>query len=171
MNFKGLIVIALVAFIGVANGEAAIQDTDAAVLRELQQVADFRAKILNAVNTKRAARGLKAVCINTKLTNAAQVLASDLARYNRVSTTGSDNSTPKSRYAAQNIKTTQTAELVGGGYTTVDAVVAAWVKSSGAYIYKDFQFIGPGYKYDDTKQYKHYWVIDMANAPGEVCAS
>ncbi|KAF4314854.1 hypothetical protein BBO99_00009798 [Phytophthora kernoviae] len=164
MNFKRLFVFALVALVGMANGETAVQEVDA-VSRELQ-VVDFSTKMLNAVNSKRAARGLKAVCINTKLTKAAQVLANDLAKYNRVSTTGSDGSTPRSRYAAQNIKTTRSAELVAGGFTTVDAVVAAWMKSAGAYIYSDLKFIGPGYKYDSTKQYKHYWVIDMANAPG-----
>ncbi|KAE9010933.1 hypothetical protein PR001_g16048, partial [Phytophthora rubi] len=61
------------------------------------------------------------------------------------------------------------AEMVAAGQTTVDAVVATWIKSAGAYLYSDLKFIGPGYSYDSTKQYKHYWVLDMANADGEVC--
>ncbi|KAF4314853.1 hypothetical protein BBO99_00009797, partial [Phytophthora kernoviae] len=165
MNIKSLIAFAAVALVGMANGEAAVQEVNA-VSRELQ-VADFSTKLLNAVNAKRAEKGLKAVCINTKLASAAQVLASDNAKNNKVSTKGSDGSTPSSRYDAQNLDTQTSAEVVAAGQASADAVVATWVKSSSAYLFSDFQFIGPGYAYDKTKTYKHYWVMDLANAEGE----
>ncbi|KAG6622638.1 uncharacterized protein IUM83_05481 [Phytophthora cinnamomi] len=168
MNIKGLFALAAVALVGMANGEAAVQGGDH-VARELQ-VADFSTKLLNAVNAKRAEKGLKAVCINTKLSKAAQVLANDNAKNNKIGTKGSDGSTPASRYAAQSIKTSQSTELVAAGQTSVDAVVATWIKSSSAYLYGDLKFIGTGYTYDKTKQYKHYWVLDLANAAGESCA-
>ncbi|KAG2502538.1 hypothetical protein JM18_009788, partial [Phytophthora kernoviae] len=158
MNIKSLIAFAAVALVGMANGEAAVQEVNA-VSRELQ-VADFSTKLLNAVNAKRAEKGLKAVCINTKLASAAQVLASDNAKNNKVSTKGSDGSTPSSRYDAQNLDTQTSAEVVAAGQASADAVVATWVKSSSAYLFSDFQFIGPGYAYDKTKTYKHYWVMD-----------
>ncbi|GMF22705.1 unnamed protein product [Phytophthora fragariaefolia] len=164
MNCKGLIAVALVALVGMANAEA-----DDHVARQLQ-VADFSNKLLNAVNAKRAEKGLKVVCINTKLAKAAQVLANDNAKNNKVGTRGSDGSTPTSRYTAQNIKTSQSAELAGAGQASADAVVATWIKSSSAYLYSDFKFIGPGYAYDASKVYKHYWVLDLANANGETCA-
>ncbi|KAG1701619.1 hypothetical protein DVH05_010922 [Phytophthora capsici] len=167
MNIKGIFALALVALVGMTNAEAAVQEEH--VSRELQ-VADFSKKLLDAVNAKRAAKGLKPVCINTKLAKAAQVLASDNAKNNKVSTKGSDGSTPTTRYNAQKIKTTQSAELVAAGQASVDAVVATWLKSSSAYLYSDLKFIGPGYSYDKTKQYKHYWVLDLANANGESCA-
>ncbi|KAE8967392.1 hypothetical protein PR001_g28117 [Phytophthora rubi] len=167
MNIKGLFAIALVALLGVTNGETAVREADA-VTRELQ-VADFSTKLALAINSKRAEKGLKAVCINKKLMKAAQVQADYMAQTNKVSPTGSGGSTPPSRYAAQHIATSKSAEMVAAGQTTVDAVVATWIKSAGAYLYSDLKFIGPGYSYDSSKQYKHYWVLDMANADGEVC--
>ncbi|KAE9010937.1 hypothetical protein PR003_g16789 [Phytophthora rubi] len=106
--------------------EAALSDDH--IARELQ-VTDFSTKLLNAVNAKRAEKGLKA-----------------------------------------KIKTSQSAELVAAGQVNVDAVVATWIKSSSAYLYGDLKFIGPGYTYDKSKTYKHYWVLDLANAAGESCA-
>ncbi|POM77671.1 Hypothetical protein PHPALM_4911 [Phytophthora palmivora] len=68
------------------------------------------------------------------------------------------------RYKAQGLTPSKSAELVAAGYTSVEAVVAAWIKSAGAYLYSDLKFIGIGYR-----QYKHYWVVDMANTNDEVC--
>ncbi|KAG6955795.1 hypothetical protein JG688_00011736 [Phytophthora aleatoria] len=163
MNIKGLFTLAVVALVGMANAE--VEDH---VVRELQ-VADFSTMLLNAVNAKRADKGLPAVCINTKLAKAAQALADDNAKNNKVSTKGSDGSTPTTRYDIQGIETAQSAELVAAGQASADAVVATWTKSSSAYLYSDFKFIGPGYAYDKTKTYKHYWVLDFANAEGESC--
>ncbi|KAE8907710.1 hypothetical protein PF005_g18051 [Phytophthora fragariae] len=167
MNINGLFALAVVALVGMTSVEAALSDDH--IARELQ-VTDFSTKLLNAVNAKRAEKGLKAVCISTKLSKAAQVLANDNAKNNKVSTKGSDGSTLLSRYAAQKIKTSQSAELVAAGQVNVDAVVATWIKSSSAYLYGDLKFIGPGYTYDKSKTYKHYWVLDLANAAGESCA-
>ncbi|KAF1781182.1 CAP domain [Phytophthora cactorum] len=132
MNFKNFFVIALVAL-----------EADA-VARELQ-IVRFSTKLANAINAKRAEKKLKAVCINTKLMRAALLLANDMAKNNFVSTRGSDGSTPTMRYNSQNSRTTKSAEMVAAGQTTVDIVVATWIK------------------------WPHYWVLDMANAAGEVC--
>ncbi|POM77670.1 Hypothetical protein PHPALM_4910 [Phytophthora palmivora] len=167
MNIKGLFAIALMTFVGVVNGESAVQEADA-VARDLQ-VVNFSTKLANAVNTKRTQKGLKAVCIDTKLTKAAQVLANDMARNNFVNTRGSDGSTPTMRYKAQGLTPSKSAELVAAGYTSVEAGVAAWIKSAGAYLYSDLKFIGIGYRYDSSRQYKHYWVVDIANTNDEVC--
>ncbi|KAI9997595.1 hypothetical protein PInf_001523 [Phytophthora infestans] len=158
MNIKGLFALALVSLVGATNA-----NTENHVARELQ-VADFSTKLLNVVNAKRAEKGLKPVCINSKLAKAAQILADDNAKNNKVSTRGSDGSTPTSRYKAQDIYPEQSAELAAAGQASADAVVATWIKSSSAYLFSDLKFIGPGYAYDKTKVYKHYWVMDMANA-------
>jgi uncharacterized protein YkwD len=167
MNIKGLFAIALAALLGTANGNAAVHEAGV-VARELQ-VVNFGTKLALAINTKRAEKGLKAVCINKKLMKAAQALADDMAKNGFVNTKGSDGSTPTTRYDAQRLRTTMSAEMVAAGQSSVDAVVATWIKSAGAYLYSDLKFIGPGYRYDKTKLYKHYWVLDMANADGEVC--
>ncbi|GMF25628.1 unnamed protein product [Phytophthora lilii] len=101
---------------------------------------------------------------------AAQVLVDDMAQNNFVGTTGSDGSTLSDRAEAQNMTIFTSAEVVAAGYSSVDKVVASWAKSSGSYIYNDLPFVGPGYKYDASKQYKHYWVLDFADGEGEVCA-
>ncbi|GMF42193.1 unnamed protein product [Phytophthora lilii] len=167
MNIKGLFAITVVALLGVVNGEVAVQEADA-VTRELQ-VVNFSTTLALAINSKRAAKGLKAVCVSKKLMKAAQVQADDMAKNGFVNTRGSDGSTPTMRYTAQHLATSKSAELVAAGQTSVDAVVATWIKSAGAYLYSDLRFIGPGYRYDSTKLYKHYWVLDMADADGEVC--
>ncbi|KAG6622400.1 uncharacterized protein IUM83_05485 [Phytophthora cinnamomi] len=167
MNIKGLFATAFVTLLGITDAEISVHEANV-VTRELQ-VTDFSTKLAHAINTKRAAKGLKAVCINKKLMTAAQVQADYIAKTNKVTTTGPDNSTPTTRYTAQHIATSKSAELVAAGQSTVDAVVDTWIKSAGAYLYSDLKFIGPGYRYDNTKQYKHFWVLDMANADGEVC--
>jgi uncharacterized protein YkwD len=134
------------------------------------QVADFAAKMLDAVNSKRAEKGVAAVCINEKLMRAAQVLADDMAQNNFVATTGSDGSTFSDRAEAQNMTVSSSAEVVAAGYASVEKVVEAWAKSPDSYIYSDLPFVGPGYKYDAAKQYKHYWVLAFSDGEGEVCA-
>ncbi|GMF22707.1 unnamed protein product [Phytophthora fragariaefolia] len=161
---RGLFAVAAMAFASMVSAEA-----DDHVARELQ-VADFSAQLLKAVNAKRSEKGLAAVCINTKLAAAAQDLAEDNAENNRISTKSSDGSTPTTRYETAGIETSQSAELVAAGQASVNAVIATWTKSSSTYLYSDFKFIGPGYAYDKSKQYKHYWVLDFANADGESCA-
>ncbi|RLN78458.1 hypothetical protein BBJ28_00016848 [Nothophytophthora sp. Chile5] len=168
VGIKGLLALALLALLGVANADVAVQETEDAA-RELQ-VADFSTKLLNAVNAKRSAKGLAAVCINKKLMKAAQVLADDMAKNNFVGTKGTDGSTPTTRAKAQHMAISSSAELVAAGQSSADSVVETWIKSSSAYIYSDLPFIGPGYKYDKTKTYKHYWVLDFADGEGEVCA-
>ncbi|KAL4160378.1 hypothetical protein PRNP1_000948 [Phytophthora ramorum] len=165
MNIKSLFAFAVVAVVGMANAESAVQEDH--VARELQ-VADFSKQLLNAVNAKRSEKGLAAVCISTKLAQAAQVLAADNAKNNKVSTKGSDGSTPTTRYDDAGIETAQSAELVAAGQSTINAIMKTW--GSNAYLYSDFKFIGPGYAYDKTKTYKHYWVLDFANADAETCA-
>ncbi|OWZ21084.1 hypothetical protein PHMEG_0004419 [Phytophthora megakarya] len=164
MNIKGFFTLAVVALVGMANA-----DPEEHVVRELQ-VADFSSKLLAAVNAKRSEKGLAAVCINSKLSQAAQSLAADNAKNNKVSTKGSDGSTPNTRYDIAGIETQQSAEVVAAGQASVDAVVATWTKSSSAYLFSDFKLIGVGYAYDKTKLYKHYWVLDFANAEGESCS-
>ncbi|EGZ24313.1 hypothetical protein PHYSODRAFT_284904 [Phytophthora sojae] len=150
------------AFVGLANASAPAE-------RELQ-VADFSAKLLEAVNSKRAEKGLIAVCINEKLMRAAQVLADDMAQNNFVDTTGSDGSKLADRATAQSLNVSASAEVVAAGYSSVETVVAIWSEDSDSFIYSDLPFVGPGYKYDASKRYRHYWVLDFADAEEEVCA-
>ncbi|KAG7401077.1 hypothetical protein PHYBOEH_002960 [Phytophthora boehmeriae] len=162
--FTTMLALAVVALVGSTNAIEADS-----VSRELQ-VADYSTKMLNAVNAKRAEKGLAPACINSKLMKAAQGLAEDNAKNNKISTTGSDGSTQADRLEAQNITVTAAAELVGAGYASVDSVIAAWMKGSSEYILSDYPYIGPGYKYDRSKQYRHYWVLDLSDGEGETCA-
>ncbi|KAE8907594.1 hypothetical protein PF005_g9040 [Phytophthora fragariae] len=158
-SVKALLTLTLV---GLANACATAE-------RELQ-VADVSAKMLEAVNRKRTEKGLVAVCINEKLMRAAQVLADDMAQNNFVDTTGSDGSKLADRAAAQSMNVSASAEVVAAGYSSAERVVALWSEDSDSFIYSDLPFVGPGYKYDASKRYKHYWVLDFAVAEDEVCA-
>ncbi|RLN92331.1 hypothetical protein BBJ28_00021580 [Nothophytophthora sp. Chile5] len=168
-RIQRVLALALVAFVAAVHATAVVQETETST-RHLQ-IVNFREELVDAVNAKRAERGLTAFCINRKLMTAAQVQSNDMATNSFVKTTGSDASTPKTRAIAQGMNTTSVTEIVGAGYKTVDTILAAWLKSShsNSTIYSSRAFIGPGYTYDASKKYVHYWTLDFSNGQGEVC--
>ncbi|OWZ14754.1 hypothetical protein PHMEG_00011713 [Phytophthora megakarya] len=174
MNIKGFFTIVLVTFVSVVNGEAAVQEVEA-VQRDLQAVVNFGTNLANAINMKRSERGVnKAICLNAKLMAAAQIQATDMATNNFVATTGSDGSTPTVRYTRQGFTATTSTELVAAGYSSASAVLAAWIQTGALpRLLGNYKYMGIGYKYDSTKAYRHFWVLDLANANGypygEVC--
>ncbi|KAK1948409.1 Uncharacterized protein P3T76_000698 [Phytophthora citrophthora] len=65
------------------------------------------------------------------------------------------------------------AENVAAGQTTVDAVMTAWMVSSGHranILNVKYTMFGCGYAYKSGTTYKHYWIQDFANGATESCS-
>ncbi|KAE8985425.1 hypothetical protein PR003_g23262 [Phytophthora rubi] len=131
--------------------------------RTLQAV-NFRIELLDAINAVRKTEGLKPMCINEMLMDSAQNQANDMADGNFIKSTGSDGSTPKQRAADQGFKAAEVTEVVGAGYRTASSIVTAWAKSASAKstLLSKHNVMGPGYTFDKTRKYVHFWAVGFA---------
>lgn len=133
------------------------------------QSVDYTSGMLQTINDVRTQRNLNTICINHKVVTAAQKYAEEMAAYNHVSVNGVNGSSPSGRLAAQNFKVYTTAELVGAGHQTAGEMLQVWMQTSPDYFYQNHSFIGVGYQYNATQQYKTYWVLDLARGIDEIC--
>ncbi|POM57653.1 Hypothetical protein PHPALM_37805 [Phytophthora palmivora] len=153
----------------------AVEVPNSTVTRELQtySATGFQTLMLNAVNKQRTAYGLSKLCTNKKLQTASQGHSNDMAAKNYMSHTGSDGSTMSQRITAAGYKWSACAENVAAGQTTVDAVVTAWMASSGHranILSTKYTMLGVGYAYKSGTTYKHYWTQDFGNGSTEKCS-
>jgi hypothetical protein len=148
------------ASVAVVASVSAVEDD----VRHLQAV-NFRQEMLDAVNAARKKEGLGEVCINELLMNAAQVQANDMAENNFIKSTGSDGSVPKERATAEGFEAAQVTEVVGAGYRSASTIVSAWVKAASAKgtVLSKHTVMGPGYSFDKTKKYVHFWAVDFSD--------
>ncbi|MEG3439854.1 CAP domain-containing protein [Pannus brasiliensis CCIBt3594] len=129
----------------------------------------FDTRVLDLVNQQRQQRGLSRLTLSQELDTAADRYASDMANQDFFSHTGKDGSTMRSRVEkAGYTGWTTLGENIAAGQTTPEAVVNAWMNSSGHranILNSKFTHMGLGYAYlaNDTGQvnYKHYWVQDF----------
>lgn len=110
---------------------------------------------------------------NSKLMASALEHASDMAANAYVKTKAPDGSTPATRAKAQGFAAVgSVSEAAAGGYKSVDAAVAAWIKSTttSTTLFSNRTFVGPGYAYNASQKYAHYWSVDFAKGgEDEVC--
>ncbi|KAG7401886.1 hypothetical protein PHYBOEH_009466 [Phytophthora boehmeriae] len=148
---------------------------NATTARNLQAYSStgFQTLMLNAVNKERTAQGLSKLCMNKKLQTAAQRHTTDMATKNYMSHTGSDGSSVSTRITAVGYKWSAVAENVAAGQTTVDAVMKAWMSSSGHktnILNSKYTMFGCGYAYSSSSTYKHYWTQDFGAGTTESCS-
>ncbi|KAG7378635.1 hypothetical protein PHYPSEUDO_009820 [Phytophthora pseudosyringae] len=158
VNVRNVFAIATLALVGAVS--ASEED---AHHRSLQAV-NFRQELLDAINAARKVEGLDELCINEMLMDAAQMQANDMAENNFIKSTGTDGSTPKERAAVEGFKAAAVTEIVGAGYRTAASIVAAWTKASSAKstLFSKSNVMGPGYTFDKTKKYVHFWAVDFS---------
>ncbi|KAL4157127.1 hypothetical protein PRNP1_006152 [Phytophthora ramorum] len=151
-------------FASVALVAAVSASDDDAMGRNLQAV-NFRQELMDSINAARKKEGLEAMCINEMLMDAAQTQANDMADGNFIKSTGSDGTQPKDRAEVEGFKAAVVTEVVGAGYRTASSIVAAWVKSASAKstLLSKHTVMGPGYTFDKTKKYVHFWAVDFAD--------
>ncbi|HZG38545.1 MAG TPA: CAP domain-containing protein [Nodosilinea sp.] len=108
---------------------AAIAQTPAATVAQTDRA--IAQELLRLVNTERQRANLSPLVMNDKLTTAAQRHAQDMAISRRMSHTGSDGSTMRSRIDATQYNWSTIGENVAMGQPTAAAVMRAWMNSPG----------------------------------------
>ncbi|MEU6299127.1 CAP domain-containing protein [Streptomyces erythrochromogenes] len=92
---------------------------------------DAESAVLALVNKERAAAGCGALTSNPKLSAAARGYSDTMARAGVMSHTGPDGSTMTSRVEAAGYKWSNLGENIARGQADADAVMKAWMNSSG----------------------------------------
>ncbi|MFJ6778868.1 CAP domain-containing protein [Streptomyces yangpuensis] len=92
---------------------------------------DAESAVLALVNKERAAAGCGALTSNAKLSAAARGYSDTMARAGVMSHTGPDGSTMTSRVEAAGYKWSNLGENIARGQADADAVMKAWMNSSG----------------------------------------
>ena len=121
-------------------------------------------QVLDLVNQERAQQGLAPLQLDLRLAAAAQGHSDDMAAGNFMSHTGSNGSSPRDRIEATGYPWVQLAENVAAGQPTPEAVMSAWMGSSGhrANILRgSSQHIGIGYRFGEGTRYGHYWTMNF----------
>jgi uncharacterized protein YkwD len=127
--------------------------------------------LINAARAKPRTCGTKSypaappVNWNLLLEQAAQRHSDDMAARNFFSHTGSDGSNPATRISATGYSWWSLGENIAAGYTSVQAVIDAWLKSPGhcANIMSSrFKDIGLARAVNSSSRYGTYWTLDLA---------
>ena len=110
-------------------------------------------------------RPAKAVHWNNDLAAAARSHSTDMAHRNRLSHTGSSNSTVEKRVGRAGYIWRAVGENVAGGLNNCEAVVSGWLKSPGHcenIMEPAFTEIGAACAINKTSRYKTYWTLVLA---------
>jgi uncharacterized protein YkwD len=115
-------------------------------------------EVINAVNAHRARNSLPAYTVNSKLAEAAQRHANDIACHKLYVHTGTDGSTPRSRVADTGYVAKSVSENVNGNYPPLDGQGAVnwWINDktdpthSRNLLSTTFKEIGIGYAFFDN---------------------
>ena len=118
--------------------------------------------VFAAHNRERAEAKLPALSLDSKLTDAARLHASDMASHDKMSHEGSDGSTPSERIKRQGAHPLNDGENVASGYPTVDKLMRGWMESPPhrENILGKFSQVGiaVAWSEDDTP----YWCVNFA---------
>lgn len=123
-----------------------------------------RARVL--INKYRAEKGLKALRLNSKLTQAAKSHSRDLAKWDRISHHGSDGSNPWKRVKRTGYPARLTAENVGTGQITIEEVFKGWQESPGHnknLLLADAEEMGIALVHDPKSEFKTFWTLVLGS--------
>jgi uncharacterized protein YkwD len=129
------------------------------------QNAGYVNQVASLINQERANAGLPALSINSLLTNAAQSHAADMACSSRISHTGSDGSSVRSRVLAAGYSPSYVEEIIYGGGGP-QAAMTWWMNDQ---IHRDAILkarsteMGVGYAYFSSGSYGDYIVVVFAS--------
>lgn len=125
---------------------------------------DWEVRVVQLINSERAAQGLPPLSIDSRLVQAARRHSQDMATNNFFSHYGSDGSSPFDRIRDAGYSFRTAGETIAGGYTSPESAVNGWMNSSGhrAILLGNYDDIGVGYVYNASSTYRHYWTADFA---------
>ena len=121
----------------------------------------FDAQLLQLTNEQRRRAGLQPLRLSSKLGQAAQSHAQDMARNNIFSHTGSNGSTMVDRVKKVGYSYSTIGENIAAGGATPAATIQQWMNSPGHrrnILNPSFTEIGFGYVAAPNTEYRHYWV-------------
>ncbi len=117
---------------------------------------------LRLVNDYRAAKNLAPLVLDPKVTAAAQALARDMAKHDRMSAKAQDMG---KRLTAAGYSFQRAAENAAAGQPSVDEAFESW-KSGAAdsrnMLLPEAKHIGIGYEYRPGSSHKTFWVLVVA---------
>jgi hypothetical protein len=131
--------------------------------------ADFESEVIDLVNAERATQGLHPLTVDDNLATAARDHSEDMGLQGYFSHTSLDGRTVPDRITAAGYSYNTYGENIAGGQPTPEAVIDAWMESSGhrANILNPiFCDIGVGYAYLANSPYRHYWTQDFGRKTG-----
>lgn len=114
------------------------------------------------INAYRRQKGLKALSLNAKLSEAAKDHSRDLAKWDRISHYGSDGSNPWDRVKRTGYSAKVAAENVGTGQTEFSEVLGSWKQSPGHnknLLLADADEMGIALVQDPKTEFKSFWTL------------
>ena len=120
---------------------------------------------LRLINNYRATKGLGPVSIDPQATQAAEVLAKDMAAHDRMSHTGPGGQDIGKRLLAAGYNFSVASENVGVGQATVEETINGWKASAGNsrnMLLANAKHIGIAYESRPNSQHKTFWVLVVA---------
>jgi len=160
------------------NAVAPISSTDVSTyslflpMVTFQPVPEPVIQVMTETNLQRSLHGCPPLTLNQQLVAAGQDHSDDMAFNDFFSHTGSDGSSPWERIQATGYEYSLAAENIAAGYSTPQAVVRAWMSSSGHrqnILNCDLQEIGVGYcnlENDAGRVNYHYYWTQVFASPG-----
>jgi uncharacterized protein YkwD len=121
-------------------------------------------EVVRLLNQERSRHGLSPVTHNSQLHAAATRHSQDMAENGFLSHTGSDGSSPFERMHQAGYQYKIAAENVAAGQSSAEAVIKAWMNSSGHrqnMLTAGFCDVGVGYDYNSNSTFRHYWTMKL----------
>ena len=120
---------------------------------------------LRLINNYRSAKGLAPLSIDPQATAAAEVLAQDMAKHDRMSHIGPNGQDVGKRLLASGYSFSIASENVGVGQATIEDTVDGWKASpanSRNMLLANAKHIGIAYESRPDSQHKTFWVLVVA---------
>lgn len=121
----------------------------------------YDAELLRLTNAERQKAGLPPLRLASKLGQAAQRHAEDMARNNFFDHKGSNGSQPSDRAKAAGYSFSYIGENIAAGRATPAETIRQWMSSPGHrsnILKREYTEIGFGYVSAPSTRYRHYWV-------------
>ncbi len=120
---------------------------------------------LRLINNYRSTKGLAPLAIDPQATAAAEVLAQDMAKHDRMSHIGPNGQDVGKRLLASGYSFSIASENVGVGQATIEDTVDGWKASpanSRNMLLANAKHIGIAYESRPDSQHKTFWVLVVA---------
>jgi hypothetical protein len=132
-------------------------------------LADFESDVIDLVNVERQAEGLHPLAYDAQLTTAARLHSQDMAQRNYFDHDSLDGTKFYERILDAGYEYSTCGENIAAGYSSPEAVVDAWMNSSGHranILNSSFCDIGVGYVNVPGSAYQYYWTQDFGRKLG-----